>query len=182
MPRALLLAVPALALVGAGMGVVLRPAEPEPVVEVAEPTPAPSVAAFVVVDVAGAVARPGVYELPAGARVIDSILAAGGLTAEADAAALNKAAPLRDGMRVFVPRPGEVPPADSAGSPAETAIDINRASAAELEALPGIGPATASRIIRSRETKPFARVEELQTRGLVSARIFTDIKDLVSTR
>jgi competence protein ComEA len=135
-----------------------------------------------VVDVAGAVARPGVVELPSGSRVIDALLAAGGMSAEADPAALNKAALLRDGMRIYVPRPGEVAPAGTAGSQAETAIDINRASAAELESLPGIGPTTASRIIRSRDEKPFARVEELQTRGLVSARVFTDIKDLVTTR
>lgn len=182
MPRVLLVAVPALALLGGAMGLALRPADPEPVVEIAEPSAAPSAPAFVVVDVVGAVARPGVVELPAGSRVIDALLAAGGMTADADPLALNKAAVLRDGMRVYVPRPGEALPAGTVGTPAETSIDINRASAAELESLPGIGPSTASRIIRSRETKPFARVEELQTRGLVTARVFADIKDLVSTR
>lgn len=182
MPRILLLAVPALALIGAGMGLAIRPAEPDPVVEVSEPPPESTAPALVVVDVAGAVARPGVVQLPAGSRVIDAILAAGGMSADADPAAINKAQVLRDGTRVYVPRPGEQTPAGTAGSPSETAIDINRASAAELESLPGIGPTTASRIIRSREEKPFARVEELQTRGLVSARVFGDIKDLVSTR
>ncbi|MGH2471291.1 MAG: ComEA family DNA-binding protein [Candidatus Limnocylindria bacterium] len=53
---------------------------------------------------------------------------------------------------------------------------------AELEALPGIGPTTAARIVRSRGGRPFARIEELQTRGLVSARVFADIKDMVTTR
>lgn len=182
MPRLFLLAVPVLALLGAGLGLAVRPAEPDPVVEVAEPpteVPAPAV---IVVDVVGAVARPGIVQLPAGSRVIDAILAAGGMTADADPAALNKAAVLRDGTRIYVPRPGEQPPAGTAGTPVESAIDINRASAAELESLPGIGPSTASRIIRSREAKAFARVEELQTRGLVSARVFADIKDLVTTR
>lgn len=164
------------------MSLAFRPAEPEPIVEIAEPSAEPSAPAFVVVDVAGAVARPGVVELPAGSRVIDAILAAGGMSADADPAALNKAALVRDGMRIYVPRPGEAPPAQAVGSLAESAIDINRASTAELEALPGIGPATASRIIRSRDAKPFARVEELQTRGLVSARVFADIKELVTTR
>lgn len=182
MPRILLLAVPALALVGGGLGLVLRPAEPEPVVEVSEAPPEPTAAAAIVVDVAGAVGRPGVVQLAAGSRVIDAIVAAGGLSADADAAAINKAQVLRDGMRIYVPRPGEQAPAGAVGSPAETAIDINRASAAELESLPGIGPTTAARIIRSREAKPFARVEELQTRGLVSARVFGDVKDLITTR
>jgi competence protein ComEA len=182
MPRMLLVAVPVLALIGAGMGLALRPAEPEPLVEIAEPAAPPTAPAFVVVDVVGAVARPGVVQLPAGSRVIDALLAAGGMTADADALALNRAAVLRDGMRIYVPRPGEEVPAGTVGTPAETSIDINRASSAELESLPGIGPSTASRIIRSRETKPFARVEELQTRGLVTARVFGDIKDLVTTR
>ncbi|MGH2378961.1 MAG: SLBB domain-containing protein [Candidatus Limnocylindria bacterium] len=182
MPRILLLAVPALALLGAGMGLALRPAEPEPVVEIEEPAPEVTAPAVIVVDVGGAVGRPGVVQLPAGSRVIDALLAAGGMSADADPDALNKAALLRDGTRIYVPRPGEQPPAGAAGSPEETAIDINRASEAELDLLPGIGPATASRIIRSRGEKPFARVEELQTRGLVSARVFADIRDLVTTR
>jgi competence protein ComEA len=85
-------------------------------------------------------------------------------------------------MRIYVPRPGEQIPAGSAATPAETKIDVNRASEAELESLPGVGPSIAARIARSREAKPFARVEELQTRGLVSARVFADLRDLVTTR
>ena len=69
---------------------------------------------------------------------------------------------------MYVPRYGETPPAGSVGSDSETKIDINRATAAELESLPGIGPSTAGRIVRARELKAFAKVEELQTRGLVS--------------
>lgn len=182
MPRALLLAVPLLAAVGAGMGFVARPGEPPPAVETQEPVPSPSPVQTVVVDVVGAVARPGVVRLPAGSRVIDALLAAGGMTGEADLFAVNKAAVLRDGMRIYVPRPGEQAPAGSAGTPSETRIDINRASEAELVSLPGIGPTTAAKIVRSREAKPFARTEELQTRGLVTARIYADIRDLITTR
>ena len=182
MPRPFLLAVPVLAVIGAGMGLVMRPSDPPPVVEASEPSAAPTAPAFVVVDVVGAVARPGVVRLPAGSRVLDALLAAGGMTGDADLFALNKAAPLRDGMRIYVPKPGEQVPSGSLGSPAETKIDINRASETELVALPGIGPSTAARIVRSRETKPFARVDVLQTRGLVTARVFADIKDLVTTR
>ncbi len=100
----------------------------------------------------------------------------------ADLVALNKAAPVRDGQRIYVPRPGETVPAGSGGSDAQLKIDVNHATASELEALPGIGPTIAARIVRSRGSHPFTRVEELQTRGLVTARVFADIKDLVTTR
>ena len=87
-----------------------------------------------------------------------------------------------DGARVYVPRYGETPPAGSAGSESERKVDINEATAAELESLPGIGPSTAARIVRARELKSFTKVEELQTRGLVTARVLSDIRDLVTTR
>jgi len=146
------------------------------------PAPARSPEPLIVVDVAGAVAKPGVYRLVAGSRIVDALIAAGGMTGEADLAALNKAAPVRDGQRIYVPRPGETVPAGSAGSDAQLKIDVNHATAAELEALPGIGPTTAARIVRSRGGHPFTRIEELQTRGLVTARVFADIRDLVTTR
>jgi len=154
------------------------------VVAVVEDLPAPtrSPEPLVVVDVTGAVAHPGVYRLAASSRIVDALIAAGGMTGEADLDALNKAAPVRDGQRIYVPRPGETVPAGSAGSDAQLKIDVNHATAAELEALPGIGPTTAARIVRSRGGHPFTRVEELQTRGLVTARVFADIKDMVTTR
>jgi competence protein ComEA len=153
-------------------------------VAIVDETPAPtrSPEPLIVVDVAGAVARPGVYRLTAGSRIDDALLAAGGMTGEADLVALNRAAPVRDGQRIYVPRPGETVPAGSAGSDAQLKIDLNHATAAELEALPGIGPTTAARIVRSRGGHPFSRIEELQTRGLVTARVFADIKDMVTTR
>ncbi len=181
MPRLLLLAVPVLAVVGAAIGLATRAPDPPPVVEAPAQPPAPTPAP-IVVDVGGAVAHPGVVRLPAGSRVLDALLAVGGMTGDADPSALNKAAPLRDGIRIYVPRPGEQVPAGSLGSAAETKIDVNHASAAELGSLPGVGPSTAARIVRSREAKPFARVEELQTRGLVTPRVYGDIKDLVTTR
>ena len=153
-----------------------------PAVEVApEPTAAPS-PQTIVVDVVGAIAHPGVVRLPAGSRVLDALLAAGGMTGEADLFALNKAALLRDGMRIYVPRPGEAIPAGSAAGPAETKINVNAATAAELDALPGVGPATAAAIVRSRATKPFASSDELQTRGLLSPRELAALRDLVSVR
>ena len=153
-------------------------------VVVVDDTPAPTRTPEppLIVDVAGAVAHPGVYRLAAGSRVADALTAAGGATGEADLLALNKAAPIRDGQRIYVPRPGETVPAGSAGSDAQLKIDVNHATAAELEGLPGIGPTTAARIVRSRGGHPFTRIEELQTRGLVTARVFADIKDMVTTR
>ena len=153
-------------------------------VAIVEDTPAPtrSPEPLVIIDVAGAVAHPGVYRLASGARIADALDAAGGMTADADQVALNKAAPVRDGQRIYVPRPGETVPAGSAGSDAQLKIDVNHATAAELEALPGIGPTLAARIVRSRGGRPFTRIEELQTRGLVTARVFADIKDMVTTR
>ena len=181
MPRPLVIAV-IVAVSAAALVLVVRARTPAPVpVEVVEATPEPT-PPLIVVDVEGAVARPGVVRLASGARVADALAAAGGTTPDADPAALNKAATLRDGARVYVPRYGETPPAGSVGSESERKVDINHATSAELESLPGIGPSTAARIVRARELKAFAKVEELQTRGLVTARVLSDIRDLVTTR
>lgn len=182
MRRWLLVAIPAVAVLGAAFALAGRSHDEPPLVEA---PPAPTVAPtpqLILIDVVGAVARPGVVRLPAGARVLDALLAAGGMTGDADLFALNKAAPLRDGMRVYVPRPGEAVPAGATGSVAETKVNLNTATASELDALPGVGPATAAAIVRARAAKAFAAIEELQTRGLVSPRVFGDLRDLVTVR
>lgn len=183
MRRLAVTAVVLLALAGLAGGAVTRGhAAPPVVVEAAtEPTETPATPSHVVVDVAGAVARPGIQRLPAGARVVDALSAAGGTLPEADLAALNRAAPLRDGTRVYVPRIGEIPPPGALGEPDRT-VDLNSASEVELDGLPGIGPSTAAKIVRSRAQRPFARVEELQTRGLVTPRVFADVRELVRVR
>ena len=144
------------------------------------PTPAPppsSLPERIVVDVVGAVARPGVHELPASSRVADAVDAAGGFTADADRIRLNLAEPLIDGSRIWVPAVGEssgpelVPiitgsgggtaAGGGRGAGSET-VDINTADAAALEALPGIGPSLAAAIIEHRRRAgPFASVDEL---------------------
>ena len=146
-------------------------------------------AANVVVHAAGAVAAPGVYTLPAGSRVTDLVAMAGGLAADADPDRINLAAVLVDGARIYVPRVGEgVPSAsgDAAGvggvggdSPAEP-VDLNTASASELDALPGIGPATAQAIIDYRETHGrFRSVDELlDVRGIGDAKL-AELRPLV---
>lgn len=166
------------------------PAGPDPAeilpmvgtVPIPTPAPAPSPApARIVVDVVGAVVRPGVHELPAASRVADAIDAAGGFTADADRIRLNLAEPVADGSRVWVPAIGESSGPDlvpvvggsggvggaeggrGAGSGAGPGIvDINTADAASLESLPGIGPSLSAAIVEHRRRHgPFAGVDDL---------------------
>ena len=117
----------------------------------------------VVVYVSGAVASPGVLTLPSSSRVIDAITAAGGATPEADLESINLARIIVDGEQIRVGVVGESPPAASeAGTPSGTCIRLATATEAELQTLPGIGPALATRIISYRATHPrLSTVEEL---------------------
>jgi hypothetical protein len=131
-------------------------------------SPSPSASAgdrtdAVVVYVSGAVASPGVLTLPASSRVIDAITAAGGARPEADLESINLARILVDGEQIRVAVVGESPPAGSeAGTPAGTCVRLATATEAELQTLPGIGPALATRIISYRATHPrLSTVEEL---------------------
>lgn len=151
--------------------------------------------AVVVVHVTGAVNRPGVYQLEAGERVDDALAAAGGPTATADSNALNLAAPVADGDRIEVPIVGAAdeddhPAADAGHShaaPASVAgsaqpVDLNEATAAELEGLPGIGPATASAIVEHRSRNgPFSTIDQLlDVPGIGPAKLDA-VRDLVVT-
>lgn len=138
---------------------------------------APSAPAQILVHAAGAVHHPGVYRLPNGARVADLIELAGGPTAEADIDQLNLAAKLEDGSRIRVPRRGEVLTADAPAAPdgsgAATVLDLNTATAAQLDDLPGVGPATAKAIVDWRTTHGrFRSVEQLlEVRGIGEAKL-----------
>lgn len=116
---------------------------------------------LVVVHVAGAVHSPGVYALDDTARVIDALAAAGGAAPDADVDQLNLAALVVDGLQIRVPVVGEVLSAPVEGA-ATGPVDLNRASAAQLETLPGIGPSIAAAIVAFRdESGPFLTVDDL---------------------
>jgi len=142
--------------------------------------PRPAVPATqLVVDVAGAVRAPGLHRFAPGARVADAVAAAGGATGRADLTLLNLAAPLADGEQVVVPARGA---AAAAGGGASTTapLDLNTATAEQLDALPGIGPATAQKIIDYRQAHgPFRSIDELDAvPGIGPARI-DQLKGLV---
>lgn len=129
----------------------------------------------VTVDVGGAVVNPGVYKLSSGLRVGDAIKAAGGLAEGADTSKMNLAAKLGDGQKIFVPEKGTT----SSQSITSTTglVNINSATEEELDTLPGVGPATAKKIIASR---PYSSVDELLTQKAVTASVYQKIKDLIS--
>ncbi len=151
-------------------------------------------AASIVVDVEGAVPRPGLARLPTGSRVGDAIAAAGGYAPNVDvvraAAEVNLAAHVSDGDRIHVPVIGEASASAGAGtadassrpgaSTAPRLVDVNRATASELDALPGIGPVTAGKIIAARATAPFRAVRELKDRKVVTAATYAKIAPLVT--
>lgn len=160
------------------------------------------------VEVSGAVRTPGVYTLPAGSRLIDAIAAAGGWGERIDPLrieiCLNLAAPLTDGSAIRIPSrddrfllgvegilcgtlyaaPGEIAAADAPGGSGAAIsggkIDLNTATAEQLDSLPGIGPVTAAKIIAARKELPFLIVDDLRSRGLISERVLQQIRPLVT--
>ena len=111
----------------------------------------PAVAPRLVVHVAGAVKRPGLYRLAEGKRVADAVARAGGATAPADTASINLAAPLADGMQVLVPRRAPQPAAAAAGEAPPGRVSLGSATVEQLDTLPGVGPATAEKILAYRD-------------------------------
>jgi competence protein ComEA len=177
----------------AGAGATLPPPTTAPVVFAAASAPTTAAPTSIVVHIAGAVTQPGVHVLPAAARVDDAVAAAGGAAPDADLDGLNLAAPLTDGQRVYVPRVGEVDPASvpagvppAAGGPTVPAppagpIDINTATAADLDTLPGVGPATAAAIVDDRTRNgPFASVDDLDRVSGIGPAKLDALRDLVT--
>ena len=181
---------------GFGAWWALRP-PPPPVEEVLPvvtevaviPTTSTSVVSVLVVHVDGAVVRPGVHDVVAGSRVIDAVEAAGGLTGEADRSRVNLAQPVADGQRIWIPTVGEDAPAPVVGGPLAPAsgegtgdgpVSLSTANAAQLESLPGIGPALAAAILDHRDREgAFERVDDLlQVPGIGPAKLDA-LRDLV---
>lgn len=192
----------ALLLVG-GSTLLLRRADPAPIVLHPPPTAAPTptllptaTPAPIMVFVSGAVLQPGLYGLSADARVADAIAAAGGVTGEANATIVNQAERLWDGVQVHVPSlatTGNAIPAPPSGVSGAVAngpapatqgssrdlININTASATELETLPGIGPSKAAAIIANR---PYSTVDDLERVPGIGARTLEQLRPLVAAQ
>jgi len=167
-----------------------RPSEARAITPAATPS-----AARLMVHVLGQVKAAGVYELPSGARVIDAVGAAGGFTPAADRAALNLAEMVADGQQIYVPKPGEEPPAAAvggsgtgaastttgAGAAAGGKIDLNSATLEQLETLPRVGPALGQRILDWRaQIGRFASVDDLKNVSGIGDKTFADLKELVT--
>lgn len=172
----------------------LRRPEPAPLVTIVTATPRPSATvALLIVDVRGAVNKPGVYTLTVGSRMQDALVAAGDVLSNADTRALNLARKLNDGEQIYVPLVGEAtiapPTAASKSSAARTPtakastgkINVNTATLEELDTLPGIGPAIAQRIIDYRtQNGDFKKIDDLKNVRGIGDVLFDQIKDLVT--
>ncbi len=163
-----------------GLPVVVEPTAARP-----GPTPSAGPPESLVVAVAGRVARPGLVRVPAGARVADVLEAAGGPLPGTDLAAVNLARKVSDGEQVAVGVPG-APDAAAPGGPGpgtgppDAVLDLNTATVAQLDALPGVGPVTAERIVewRTRNGR-FATVEQLREVEGIGERRFGQLRELV---
>jgi len=150
------------------------------------PAPAASARAapapLLVVDVVGAVRRPGLYRLPQGSRIADAVARAGGATAKADVQLVNLAAPLADGTQIVVPAraPAGASASAAPGAPSGP-VHLNTATLEQLDALPGVGPVTAQKILDYRQQHgAFSSVDELDAiPGIGPARL-DQLRDLVA--
>jgi competence protein ComEA len=188
-----------LVVLGAALLVSRRPAStpieilPPPTLQPTPTLPPSPTPGLLRVDVAGAVHSPGVYSLPGASIIADAIAAAGGPADDADLDHINKAVPLTDGMQVYVPHVAdETAPLSANPAPARAAavavdvpsdssplVDINAASLAELDTLPGVGPATAQRIIDGR---PYGSIEDLMRVKGIGQATFDKLKEHITVR
>lgn len=184
-------------ILGVGGMTLTRQTQPASIVIEPPPTPGPTPTLGPVrVYVNGAVTNPAVYELPADSIVQDAILAAGGFASNANSALVNLAQPVVDGMQILVPEEGVAAAAPLApvlslpggnstitlpGASNDGLININTASAEELDKLPGIGPSTAEKIISYRQSNGlFASIDDIKNVSGIGDATFDDIKTLIT--
>ncbi len=137
------------------------------------------------VYITGAVSKPGVYQMSDGDRTVDLLYKAGGAAPDADLEAVNLAVRLHDEDRIIVPHAGQAaaagPTSQVAGAVSAAAVNINKASAQDLDALPGIGAVYSQRIVDSRTTNgPFATPDDLVNRQLIPRATYDKIRDLIT--
>lgn len=148
---------------------------------------ASSSAQKLVIDVSGAVLKPGVYSLKEDARIQDALIAAGGLSEDADrqyiSKAVNLAAKITDGAKIYIPSKDEsitsttgITGSSVLGS-SSSLININSATSSQLDKLPGIGAVTAQKII---EGRPYSSIDELKTKKIVGSKVYEQIKEKIS--
>ena len=136
---------------------------------------------YLYVHVVGEVVSPGMYQLPIGARLVDAVFAAGGLTEEADNASVNLARELTDGEQIIVFSISQAQEGEATGTTASGLVSLNRAGDKELEELPGIGPALAGRIVAWREANGgFKSVEDLLKVSGIGESLLSGVIDLVT--
>lgn len=138
-----------------------------------------SASSKIIIDVAGAVVKPGVYELLGDSRIQDALVAAGGLSSLADrdyvSRNLNLALKLKDGVKIYIPKAGESVSQKTQNS--ESQININTASLSQLDKLPGIGPVTGQKII---DNRPYQDIQELLNKKIVGQKVFEQIKERIT--
>lgn len=179
----------ALVVVGAGVAFVRsRPADAAAIAPVGAPIGSPSASTpatpALVVHVVGEVRDPGVYEFAEGARVVDAVRAAGWFTRRADTTAVNLARALADGEQIVVPRRGASGGSAAAAGSGGTGgglVNINTATVADLDALPGIGPVLAERIIAYREQHgPFRTIQDLDKVSGIGPSTMQDLEPYIT--
>ncbi len=144
-------------------------------------SPRGPVATEIYVHILGQVVRPGLYALPDGARAVDAVAAAGGFTPTADAGGVNLARFVSDGEQIVVPAIGEGPAGAAPGVAGDGRVNLNTADAAALDTLPGVGAATAQKILAWREQNGrFESIEDLLDVGGIGEAKLAALRDLVT--
>jgi competence protein ComEA len=180
-PKAAYLLVASLAIIGAGVFFLRSTSQNAESIQVVKTEDSSLLQSQEIkVDISGSVVHSGVYEVPAGSRVIDVLAEAGGLTSEADTgwidSNLNRAQVVVDGQKIFIPAQGVLGTQTSVKSSNEKIV-INSATQSELESLPQIGAVTAKKII---DNRPYTTLEELVSKKVIGQSVYTKIADLVS--